>query len=125
MGRVIHLMKFRNVVLGVVFCALACFGAGRAAAQGIVTNYYISVSNSPNTVILGNNVTYTIFLTNALGGALPTAVTNSFPTTANFVSASNTVAGVITNTPGQVVFEWGVSYSACGSYGGAATDHHR
>jgi uncharacterized repeat protein (TIGR01451 family) len=94
--------------LRVLFLLLpALLDCERAAAQ----NFGLSVSNSPNTVFVGNALTYTITVTNLLsfGNVI---VTNFLPPSVQYVSAGDTfLPGTITTIPGQVIFGLGFSFS--------------
>ena len=98
-------MKKSNVVRALLFLAVLLVTGSRAVAQ-VITLFGISVSNSPTTVLLGNNLTYTIDLTNISGGAQITTVTDTYPATATFQAATN-LLGLTTNNPGQTLFSLG------------------
>src|SRR5204863_1898209 len=67
----------------------------------------ISVTDSPDPVMLGSNVTYTVTVTNAGPEvALAVVVTNTLPAGMSFVSVGG--AGVCSNDSGVVVCDLGI-----------------
>jgi len=68
----------------------------------------LTMSGSPDPVVLGSNVTYTIGLVNyGPGAAAGVAVTNIFPAGALFVDAAPSVGTVSTNGAGLLAWEVG------------------
>ncbi len=94
-------MKFSNVIRALLLMTFGLLAGGRVEGQ---TVWSMSVSNSPASVTLGNNITYVINITNLTGGTLNTTVTDSFPASAIFISATNNLFATTSNSPGQIVF---------------------
>jgi uncharacterized repeat protein (TIGR01451 family) len=97
-------MKKFVLIRSLLFLALCLLACGRAAAQGPATDWALSVSASP----LGNvnpntQITYVINITNLTGATLNTTVTDTFPSSAIFVSATNNLGATTSNSPGQVL----------------------
>lgn len=75
----------------------ACDSGSFEAAPGAVTaDLRLTKSDSPDPLVLGQNLTYTIAVTNlGPGGATGVTVVDNLPPTATFVSASSTVGSCV------------------------------
>ena len=93
-------MKLSNVIRALLLLMVGLLASGRVEGQTVWT---MSVSNPPS-ITLGNDITYIITVTNLTGSTLNTTVTDTFPITAGFISATNNLAATTSNSPGQVVF---------------------
>lgn len=83
------------LVLGVLLVGL------RLGAQ----DFGLSVTGSPSPVVVGNTLTYTIYVTNLTSGTLsPVFVTNTLPDSAQFLGATNSY-GSVTASNQVVLFE--------------------
>ena len=92
-------MKALRAVRLFALLALGIFACLRADAQF----FGLSVSNSPNPVLVNTPLTITILVTNETG-TLVITVTNSMPDSAMFLNATNSTGGMVSNTAGTTVF---------------------
>lgn len=80
---------------------LAIFGGQRAAAA----DFELSLTGSADPVIVGNALTYTVFVTNRSGILLSNVLVSDFyPSTVTLISASNSF-GLIGTNVGVVIFQ--------------------
>ena len=88
---------------------MADYGCPQAGAQ--VQGFGLSVTNSANSILVSNSVTYTINVTNLNNSTLTDAqVTNLLPASVLFVSATTTL-GSFTNYGSVMVFDLGQFYN--------------
>jgi uncharacterized repeat protein (TIGR01451 family) len=92
-------MKALRAVRFFALLALGIFACLRADAQ----IFGLSVSNSPNPVLVNNPLTINILVTNETG-TLVITVTNSMPDSTLFLNATNSTGGMVSNTAGTTVF---------------------
>ena len=75
----------------------------------------VTITNSPNPVIVGNNLTYTVTVTNyGPSSASDVTVTNTMPPGANYVSSAPTLGSALTNN-NQVVWTVGALTNGAGA----------
>jgi uncharacterized repeat protein (TIGR01451 family) len=85
--------------------AVALFLAGtRVEAQGY---FGLSVVSSADSLLVSNQLTYTITVTNLLGALGDAVVSNTLPASVQFVSAIPSFGGSVTNYGSVVVFNTG------------------
>jgi uncharacterized repeat protein (TIGR01451 family) len=85
--------------------AVALFLAGtRVEAQG---QFGLSVVSSADSILVSNNLTYTITVTNLLGPFGDVLVSNTLPASVQFKSAIPSFGGTVTNFGSVVVFDIG------------------
>lgn len=81
-------------------CLCLLIGANAVRAQSFV----LTLTNTPDPILLGRNITYSLSVSNATGQNLnPGFITSAYGKNAEFVLATNLFG--ITNTPGLVIFE--------------------
>lgn len=90
-------------MFAVVVAVLIVAGA-RAGAQSIIT---LSATSSASSLLVSNNLTYTIKVTNNLAFLPSAVVSNSLPATVRFVSAIPSLGGTFTTNGNGVVFNIG------------------
>ena len=84
-----------------VLLVVLIFAGTTARAQGILS---LTVTSSASSLLVSNNLTYTIKVTNNYA-LLPSAVvSNSFPSTVRFISATPSLGGTFTTNASGVVF---------------------